>query len=256
MPHRNQVDCFYLNMMYWKFLGIYPDGSNWKYYRYYSLFMICTFAVVYVGLCSINLFFLPRHLDIFIEEMIFFFTLIAASSKAITFYWMKPEINKILQELDIDIFHPHTDNESQIIEAATKFNKTYWKIVAVVSYTSNLTHILSPLIAHIIFSAELELPVCSYSFLSENFKSTFIYPLYFYQSFGMHIIMLCNVNIDTFFLGLMILVIAQLDILDEILISIVPYVVLSSEITSSTVNENEVNMKLNKSVSHYDKVAK
>lgn len=260
-----QIDCFSLNMKFWRFLGILPKNDVSKYYSYYSLVFILFFVIFYDLLCTINFYFLPRHLDVFIEEMMFYFTEIAVTSKVLTFFFMRDKIVTILKTLESDVFQPNTDEGLKIIESAKKFNVRYWKIVAGVSFTSNLTHVLSPLFAHIFAHVDLELPVCSFSFLSDEFKAANIYLLYFYQSFGMHFHMLYNLNIDTFLLGVMIFSIAQLDILNEKLRTVTKETRTDHTLKSSRriVNNEEISnaniafvSKLNSIIKHYTKVWK
>lgn len=202
-------------MKFWTLLGIYPKNNNNKYYRFYSVIFITIFVIFYDLLFTINFYFLPRHLDVFIEEMIFYFTELAVTSKVLTFFFLRDKIVSILNTLESDLFQPNTDEGLKIIDSAMKFNVRYWMIVAGVSFTSNLTHILSPLFAHLLAHVDLELPIFSFSFLSEEFKASNIYLIYSYQSIGMHFHMLYNLNIDTFLLGIMIFTIAQLEILNE-----------------------------------------
>ncbi|XP_047528194.1 odorant receptor 43a-like [Vanessa atalanta] len=248
MPLVKQTDCFIRNMKYWKFLGIYPLEIKWKFYNWYSKIFVFAFIILYDGLSTLNFYFLERNLDHFIEEMIFYFTELAVMSKVLTFMIMREKIEEILKTLDSETFQSINETETVFIKNAMKFNVKYWKIVALVSYFSNFVHVSSPFIAHLFLPVPLVLPVSSYSFLSENFTETFIYPVYFYQSIGIHMNMLYNVNIDTFFLGLMILVIAQLEILEQKLMT-----VTNKHDSNYSIS---LNTHLNKSIIHFDEVAK
>nr|ARO76421.1 odorant receptor 15 [Conogethes punctiferalis] len=245
-----QIDCFDRNKKFWKFLGLYPDIDIWPYYHYYSIFFIFFVIILYDFLLSINFYFLPRQLDSFIEEMLFYFMELAVTSKVFTFFFQRGKISKALASLESDIFQPTTNEGVEIINKAKKFNVRYWKIVAVVSTTSNFTHVLTPFFVHLFLPVKLELPVCSYSFLSEDTIQRFVYPIFVYQGIGMHFHMWCNVNIDTFFLGVMIFAIAQLDILDIKLRS------LTDNIAEDTDVDKNLNLKLNEAINHYSEVVK
>ncbi|XP_038208040.1 odorant receptor 46a-like [Zerene cesonia] len=208
-----ELNCFKVNKMYWRILGIYPDTSKNFGLSVYSKAFLVIFIFGYNFLYTVNFFFIPRQLDIFIEQMILYLTILVVLSKVMCFIFMEKKIIKLLTILESDLFKTDNEMERQILRKANKFNVKSWKIYAIVSYISNLTHVSSPLIIHFLFSVKLEPPVCGYDFLSDDLKQAFIYPIYFYQSIGMHFHMLNNVNVDTFLLGLMIFLIAQLDIL-------------------------------------------
>lgn len=258
----NQTDCFKFNIKFWKFLGIWPTNSFGRYYKYYSRAFVMIFQIFYNVLFTINFYYLPRHLDVFIEEMIFYFTEVAVMSKVLTFFFMHDEIVEIFITLQSDIFQPSTDYGVKVIENAKKFNVGYWKFVAVISFTSCLTLLLTPVVAHLLTSVDLVLPVCSYSFLSDEIKKKIIYPLYIYQSFGLFFHMLYNINTDTFFLGIIIFTIAQLEILEDKFHNITDE--LKSEETGerntncrTIVNDdNALISKLNEAIIHYDEVNK
>lgn len=258
----NQTDCFNFNIKFWKFLGIWPANSFSRYYKYYSRGFVMTFQIFYNLLFTINFYYLPRHLDTFIEETIFYFTEIAVMSKVLTFYFMHDKIIEIFIKLQCDIFQPTTDNGMKVIENATKFIVRYRKIFTVVSFTSSVALLLTPIIAHLLMSVDLVLPICSYSFLSEEIKKNFIYPIYLYQSIGMLFHMLYNMNIDTFFLGVLIFIIAQLEILAEKLRNITDELHLKKtdetnrQCETIANDDKELIWRLNKAIIHYDEVSK
>ncbi|XP_045528016.1 odorant receptor 46a-like isoform X2 [Pieris brassicae] len=170
---------------------------------------------------------------------------------------MREKITQLLSILKSDLFQPENEKERHILYKANKFIITYWRIVAVVSFTSNITHVTSPLLLHLIFGAPLSPPVCSYSFLPENTTHTFIYPIYFYQTIGIHFHMLNNVNVDTFILGLMILVMAQLDILAVKLENVTNMPsAINHDRSQCTDAERNLILKLNSSLERYNEVTK
>ncbi|XP_041975276.1 odorant receptor 46a-like [Aricia agestis] len=250
-----QIDCFSRNMKFWVFLGVSPNKNLHRYYYHYSVAFILAFVIMYDFLAVINFYFIPRNIDQFIGDMLFTFTEFSVMSKVLTLFFLKDKIVETFETLEGDVFQPDTEKGQRIVEAAKKFNIRYWKIVAIVSFTSNLTHMSSPMLAHIFASAKLEFPVSSYSFLSENLFATFQYPIYIYQCLGIHFQVLYNLNIDTFFLGLMIFVIAQLEILEEKLTDTA--VAIGSTTDKNTRNEVEQKSiaNLNKAIDHYQAVS-
>lgn len=263
MNQLKQIDCFNINIKFWKVLAIWPSSDMHRFYKYYYKAFVAFFVFLCNFLFTINFYYLPRHLDLFVEEMIFYFTELAVTSKVLTFILMHDKIVMILNTLESKMFQPETEEGLKIIDEAKKFIVRYWKIVAVVSVTSNLTHILSPFITHLFLPVQLNLPVCSYSFLSENTTQAFIYPLYWYQALSMHFHMLCNVNIDTFILGVLILAISQLDILDNKLRRVTEKerhtgerVVVGEVSAAVAVEYDESMIKLKESMVHFDELGK
>nr|QIJ45821.1 olfactory receptor [Glyphodes pyloalis] len=245
-----QIDCFNNNQKFWKILGLCPENDVWPYYNYYSTFLILIAVILYDSLLTVNFFFLPRQLDIFIEEMLFYFMELAVTSKVFTFFFQRYKIKQILSTLESEIFQPSTDEGYDIINKAKKFNVRFWKTVTAVSITSHFTHVFGSFFVNLFLSVKLELPICSYSFLSEDTLQKWFYPLFFYQVLGMHIHMWCNVNIDTFFLGVMIFVIAQLDILD------IELKRLTNNVHDDLDGDKILNNRLNEAVNHYCELVK
>ncbi|XP_030029449.2 odorant receptor 2a [Manduca sexta] len=254
----HQIDCFAINMKFFKLLGICIRNYPFRFYNVYSIMLIFTFIIFYDLLCTINLLYLPVQLDLIIEELVFYFTELAAISKVLTFVFFRDKLAKILDALEDPMFQAANGREQKIIDGAKRFNKRYWKIVATVSLTSHATHILSPIVEHLFLSVPLQLPTCRYSFLSENTIQQFIYPLYLYQTLGMHCHLWFNANIDSFFLGLMILIIAQLQILD-LRLRTVTDVKKNDDIGQANTSEARANYsltQLNKCIVHFDEVGK
>ncbi|XP_063616830.1 odorant receptor 2a-like [Cydia splendana] len=247
-----QIDCFKVNMKCWKLLAIWPPNDKHSYYRYYQMFFT-TFILLNNLLATINFIFLPRQLDMFIDEMIFYFTELAVTSKLLTFIFMREKILKILSILESDMFQPESENGLKAIDKAKKFNVRYFKIVAVVSATAHISHIVPPILLHFILHVKLELLVCNFSFLSDDTKQKFIYPLYEFQALYMHSQVVCNISIDTFVLGILIYAIAQLDILDDNLRRVTDKneIVTRADDSIQRAEKENALKKLNDSIIHY-----
>ncbi|KAI5635725.1 7tm odorant receptor domain-containing protein [Phthorimaea operculella] len=253
-----QIDCFKINMKFWTIIGIWPGSWNPRFYKYYSRVIIGTFIIIYNLLFTINFYFVDKNLDSVVQEMIFYFTEVACTSKCFTFLIMHDEIVKMLSILESNIFQPVSQNGINIICNAKKLNIKYWKFITGTSVSCNIAHVIIPVIAHIFLSANLDLPVTSYSFLSDSFREKYNYLLYFYQSVGIHVVMWFNINIDTFILGVMILIIAQLDIIDEKLRNITDENKSSEELVNLSNEEKEIQFMsyFNECIIHYDEVGK
>ncbi|KAJ2951474.1 hypothetical protein O0L34_g13625 [Tuta absoluta] len=211
-----QTDCFRIHLKFLKYFGIWADQNDqFLYYKTYSRIFVFFFIIFYDFLLTVNLIFMEKQMDHIVEEAILYFTMISIVSKTFTFLILPDDIAKILSMLNEDIFKPKNEIERSIVVKAMKMNEFCWKMFAGFSVTSNLSHALVPFILHVFLGQELFLPVCSYDFLTEETIQRYIYPIYFYQIIGIHINMWYNVNIDSFFLGLMNLAIAQVDILND-----------------------------------------
>ncbi|XP_063548840.1 odorant receptor 4-like isoform X2 [Cydia strobilella] len=121
-----QIDCFKVNMKFWKLLAVWPPNDMQSYYRYYQMFFTA-FILLNNLLATVNFIFLPRQLDMFIDEMIFYFSEIAVTSKFLTFLFMRKKILMILSMLESDMFQPESENGLKAIDKAKKFNPAPWQ---------------------------------------------------------------------------------------------------------------------------------
>lgn len=256
-----QIDCFNKQIKIWKLLAIWP--SNYTSYNFnfiYPLIFLSFFVGLYNSLYSINFYFLPRQLVVFAGELVLYFTNVSVISKVLTFVCFRKKIRKILETLESDMFNPDDEESANIIKKAKMFTIRFWKVVAVVSVTSNTAHVFVPLILHLCFGLPLDLPVCSYSFLSDDTKQRFIYALCLYQGIGMHFHMHYNLNTDSFLMGLMILTIAQLRVLDAKLRNVTCYreTAKTAGVGQRQSSEREANLELalKNCVIHYGEISK
>ncbi|XP_032529094.2 odorant receptor 46a-like [Danaus plexippus] len=255
MKFLQQTDCFNNNLKFWMFLGIYPLEINFKLYKFYSKIFVFLFIFLYNCLLTINLYFLPSDLNVIIEDLVLYFTCLSIMSKVLTYFIRKESIRDILRFLDGDKFQPKNEKEMQIINAAKKFNEKYWKVVAILSYSSNITHVSTPIILHLIDSVPVVFPVSGYFFLSEDRRRENLYYIYLFQAVGIHFNMLYNINIDSFFIGLLILAIAQIDILDEKLKNIATNIWDADGMVNRDIDEICIR-KLNDCILHYNNISK
>lgn len=254
----HQIDCFKVHLTFLKILAIWPGDNPSRGYIYYSRIFLLIFVYIFLTLYSINFYFLPQQLEIFAEEMTFYFTDVTVFSKVIAFIFMRDKIRKMLHMLENEMFQSENSEEAEIIKNAKQNTLMYWKITAVMSVVANTAHVFAPFVSHLILPIELEFPACSYSFIPEKYKAKVLYPAYLYQGIGITCHMLYNVNFDTFLLGLMFLGIAQLDILDRKLRKVTDCKVdteIHGIIDKSADDRNAV-LAINQCIKRYDAVCK
>ncbi|XP_073945749.1 odorant receptor 30a-like [Choristoneura fumiferana] len=210
-----QSDSFKQNCFFWKVFGLWPGRTPNKYYKYFSFAYLMTTLAAYNALLTLNLYYTPRQIDLFIHEVIFYFTEIAISTKACMIIFKRKQIVSIFELLDCDEFKRNDSTGHQIVENHNSYYKLYYKIVFVVSHFTYLSQVLLPVIGMLIFKTSLDLPICEYYFLSEQYKDNYFTLIFVYQSVGMYGHMMYNVNIDTLIVGFMLLAIAQMKVLSH-----------------------------------------
>ncbi|KAL4716583.1 hypothetical protein ACJJTC_010247 [Scirpophaga incertulas] len=238
-----QIDCFTNTIYVWKFLGVWPKPNISFFYRQYSKYFIIFIIIIYEFLSTVNYYFLPKQLDIFINDMLFYFTNLAVASKALTLYFEKDKIINIMLVLESDIFQPDTWREFKILRDAKKLITRYRIFVVIISSICFIIYILVPLLIHFFLDVELILPVSSYSFLPDEMIKTYFYFLYCYQSVGILCHILFNLSTDIFVMGIMVLAIVQLDILNINLYNL-------------TMRLGDINKNLHQLIEHYKEVVR
>nr|AOE48059.1 putative odorant receptor OR54 [Athetis lepigone] len=252
-----QIDCFKIHLTILRILGVWPEENPSLCYIYLSRIFVFIFTVLYVVIYTVNFYFLPQQLEIFAEELIFYFSIIGALSKALAFIFLRDKFKKMLDMLESEVFQSDDPEEVKLIEKAKEKSMFYWKITAGLSVSANTANVFLPFVVHLIFSVKLEFPVCRYSFVPEQYEAIFLYPAYLYQSIGITSHMLYNVNIDTFLLGVMFLAMAQLDILDRKLRKVTDVCVNVNAPRGSVdraIDDQNAVLEIIKCIKHYDAV--
>nr|XP_021200412.2 odorant receptor 2a [Helicoverpa armigera] len=252
-----QIDCFDTHLKILRILGVWPHDNPSIYYIYFSRIFVFIFTVLYVVIYTMNFYFLPQQLEVFADELIFYFTNVGALSKALAFIFLRDKVKKMLFMLESEIFQSDDPEEIKLIKEGKEKSNFYWKITAGLSVSANTVNVCLPLLVHIIFSVELEFPVCRYSFIPEKYEAMFAYPAYFYQSIGITTHMLYNVNIDTFLLGVMFLAMTQLDILDRKLRKVTDVCINPDAARGSVdkfIDDQNAVLEIIKCIKHYDAI--
>ncbi|XP_026732015.1 odorant receptor 94a-like [Trichoplusia ni] len=255
----HQIDCLKVHLTFLNILAIWPGDNPSRCYVYYSRLFLLVFVVTFITLYTINFYFLPQQLEIFAEEMIFYFNDLTVLSKVLAFVFNLDKFREMLDILESETFQGDTPHEDKIIKKAKQNALLYWKITAGISIVANSANVVMPMVVHLIYSIDLEFPVCRYSFIPEKYMEIFLYPAYFYQSLGITSHMLYNVNCDTFLLGVMFLAIAQLDILDGKLQKVTDGSKKSGDgpwLYDNSDHDRRSFMEINKCIKHYDLVCK
>nr|AJE25872.1 olfactory receptor OR12 [Planotortrix excessana] len=210
-----QSDSFRHNCFFWKVFGIWPGRTPNKYYKYFSFTYLITTLVAYNALLTLNLYYTPRKIDLFIHEVIFYFTEIAVTTKVAMILLKRKQIVGIFELLDYEEFKGSDDTGRKIVETHNSNFKIYYKILSILCNFTYLSQVIYPVIGMLIFKTTLDLPICKYYFLSEETIDNFFTLIFIYQSFGMYGHMMYNVNIDTLIVGFMVLAIAQMKVLSH-----------------------------------------
>nr|AXY83384.1 putative odorant receptor 3 [Conopomorpha sinensis] len=250
MNRLNQTNCFSINFVFWKLLGVYPGEYAKHAYYVITKTILTIFVLFYSPVVTINFMYLPKQMDIVIEEIIFYVTEVTVTAKVISFILLKGKLCEILELLDDDLFQPKNNYEKNTITNAMNLTRRIWKINAITSYVSHLTHVLTPLAVHLFLDTKLVLPLCSYSFLSDETRERYIYLCYFYQVFGMHLQMTSNVNIDSFIWGVLVLIRGQLEIIDQKLEAVAD----TDEEQTNAEKNAKATENLNGCIDHYERV--
>ncbi|KAJ8735435.1 hypothetical protein PYW07_007055 [Mythimna separata] len=253
-----QIDCFKIHLTILRILGVWPTENPSPCYIYLSGLFVFIFTVLYVVIYTMNFYFLPQQLEIFAEELIFYFTNVGALSKALAFIFLRDKVKKMLEMLESDMFQSDNPEEIKLIQKAKEKSSFYWKITAGLSVSANTVNVFLPFVVHVVFNVKLEFPVCRYSFIPEKYEAIFLYPAYLYQSIGITSHMLYNVNIDTFLLGVMFLAMAQLDILDRKLRKVTDvcvHVNAPSGSIDKMIDDQNAVAEIIKCIKHYDAVS-
>nr|QZH55134.1 odorant receptor 38 [Achelura yunnanensis] len=241
------VNMFKLNKLAWKLFGIWPESSCSKLYS--SIFLFLT-LVLYNTLLTINLFFTPLQLDLLIREVIFSFTELAVTFKMLMILTKKEEIIAVFKIFDSQTFEAEDKHCKDIIDKHIKYFKIYWNTNAILSNFSYSAQVFFPLLTNFISGSIVELPICSYYFLNDEYKSKYFGVWYFYQSFGMYGHMMYNVTTDSFVAGTITMLIAQTKVLNYKLRNL--KVDKKHSLKETHVQDKILITRLKKYLKHYD----
>ncbi|XP_072937136.1 odorant receptor 49b-like [Epargyreus clarus] len=209
-------DTFQMNFVCWKIFGIWPGKSSSKYYKFYSFFYVFIFFVIYNVILTVNLYYTPLEVDLIIEEAIYYFNEVAIMLKVATILIWREKILALFDILDCNPFKGKDEVSKEIIVRNIQRYKTCWKLYAVQSHFAVFLCCIVPVIMHFLpVEYQLKFPVSKYLLLSVETRDKYFGWLYSYQVSGLYGQMMYNVNIDSFFAGLLYLAITQMEVLDH-----------------------------------------
>ncbi|XP_026749142.1 odorant receptor 46a [Galleria mellonella] len=244
-----QSDIFKFNKFFWTFFALWPGNIPYKYYKYFSFIYITINFIIYNILLSINLIHTPRKVELLIPEMLFYFTEVTIAAKVLMMFVYRSKVKAILDLIDCDEFKGDDPETKSIIKKDNAIYKRGWVTYAILGNFGYSTLVILPLIASLIWKKKLELPICKYYFLPDEFRHKYFKYLHIYQSFGKYGHMMYNVNIDSFIAGLMLIAITQMKVLNYKLTNLKGN---ASSKEDRKELENAQIVKLNACLRHYD----
>ncbi|XP_013134595.1 PREDICTED: odorant receptor 13a-like [Papilio polytes] len=230
--------CAYMNLIRYATQRVFYSGGA----RYYSLSFVYISLFVYNLLLTLNLVYTPRKIEIFIREVVFYFTEIAVTGKVVMILMKRSDILNVLSDLDCEAFQGQDDISRVIIKLHITKYKLYWRIYALISNFAYFSQIFLPLVLYFIFNTRIELPICKYFFLNDYYVQKYFIYLFIYQSVGMYGHMTYNVNIDTLIAGFIFMAITQLRVLN--------YKLKHFKVSKSCTRNIEI-LKLKRLLKHY-----
>lgn len=198
-----------------KIFGVWKGRTPSKYYKYYTLVFLFFSWGFYNFLLTINLVYTPRSLELFLRELMFYFTEMPVTSKFLTVLLLRDEILEIFNFIDCDEFVGDYENKDGMLYKTNMGYRLVWKLYFVLSHVAFTCDIILPIVFDVIRGDKSELPICKYYFLSEEDRDSHFMYLFLYQSIGMYGHMFYNLNVDSFSAGLLAVAIVQMKILNK-----------------------------------------
>ncbi|XP_022117338.2 odorant receptor 42a-like [Pieris rapae] len=238
----NISDTFNINFICLKVFGVpWPGKTSSIYYKCYSSIYILVSLILYYLLIILNLFYTPRNIELLVREVLFCFSETVAAAKVVLIFLKRKTIVRAFRILNCTFFKGDDESQELVSKYIVKY-KTYWKLNAIMSNSAFFAKIFVPIMSYIVYG-KLELPIYNYYFLEKKTISRHFTFLWFYQAWGIYGHMMYNINIDSFIAGLILIIIAQIRIIDHDL----------RMLKSTSVDEEQL-AKLNKCLRHYEMV--
>ncbi|XP_026749143.2 odorant receptor 46a-like [Galleria mellonella] len=244
-----QSDIFNVNTFFWKVFALWPGNIPYKYYKYFSFVYLIINFIIYNILLSLNLIYTPKKVELLIPEMLFYFTEVTVAAKILMIFVYRNKIIAIFELINCNEFKGDNSDTKGIIKKDNLIYKRGWITLTLLGNFGFLSLVILPLIASLIWNRKLELPICKYYFLADEFRDKYFKYLHIYQSTAKYGHMMYNVNIDSFLAGLMLIAISQMKVLNYKLTNL-------KGNTSSREDRKELEnaqiSKLNACLRHYD----
>ncbi|XP_047023243.1 odorant receptor 59a-like [Helicoverpa zea] len=198
-----------------KIFGVWEGRTPSKYYKTFSFLFLFVSWFFYNFLLTLNLVYTPRSVELFLREVIFYFTEITVTSKFLTVLLLRDKILEAFSVIDSDEFVGDYENKDGILYRTNKGYSFCWKVYNVLALIAYTCDIIMPVVIDLIRGTKSVLPICNYYFLSEDFRDSHFVILYLYQSIGMYGHMMYNLNMDSLAWGLLAVGIAQIKVLNK-----------------------------------------
>lgn len=247
-------DCFKLNIFIWNIFGFWPGTTNSNCYKYYSATFLFIQLILFNFLLTINLIYTPLKIDLFINEIMFVFTGVAANAKILMILRKRVEILELFEYLDCNTFEGDDDIAKRSILKSLHQYQVFHRAYAFCAHVGFTAHVLVPFIKYLLGTKSVDFPGCKCYFLSDNFRDTYFVYLYIYQAFGIYVYLTTAINVDSFISGTILMAITQLKVINYQMSN---WKLNSTELTwEKDVQETIFISKLNESLRHYELVLK
>ncbi|XP_038208167.1 odorant receptor 4-like [Zerene cesonia] len=241
----NISDCFHMNFVCLKIFGLCFGNKPNKFYKCYSVIYLFITLPIYFSLLSLNLVFTPKMLEVLIYEFIYYFTEFSVLAKVFMVLRKRNELREMMNLLDCDAFKGDDDTSSAIVNRYVNQYKIYWKAYSILCHFAYISLSLASLIRFILHS-NIDLPVCKYYFLGDETLERYYVVFWLYQCIGIYGHMMYNINVDFLIIGLIMMAIAQVEVVHH---------EISSRVTEEGVrdgDETAVMTKLKEYLKHYE----
>nr|XP_049692746.1 odorant receptor 59a [Helicoverpa armigera] len=198
-----------------KIFGVWEGRTPSKYYKTFSFLFLFVSWFFYNFLLTLSLVYTPRSVELFLRELMFYFTEISIASKFLTVLLLRDKILEVFSVIDSDEFVGDYENKDGILYRTNKGYSFCWKVYNVLANIDYTCVIIMPVVIDLIRGTKSVLPICNYYFLSEDFRDSHFVILYLYQSIGMYGHMMYNLNMDSLAWGLLAVGIAQIKVLNK-----------------------------------------
>lgn len=241
-------DGFKSNVFCWKICALWIFEIKNKYYKYYAIPLLVVIFVGYNVLLTLNLIYTPRNLEKFIPELIFYFCEVQNVFKVYVVTIKSKQIKEVFNLLDSDIFIGDTQEHKAITQSYKFLYIKCFNIYCVMCHMAYI-HVALPFLIHLILGKNLDLPICNYYFLSDEFRENSFWLIWWYQAVSSYFHMFYNITIDTFISGLLLMGIAQFKALNSSLINIKE---TSLDHLNCMEKDDHLQKQLLKCLKHYD----
>ncbi|KAJ8735437.1 hypothetical protein PYW07_007057 [Mythimna separata] len=213
----DQSNIFHNNFTFYKIFGIWSGSPPWKYYKYYSFVYLFVTFISFNLLLTLNLFYIPQKIELYIGEGVFYFTEITIATKICTILFMHDKLIVAIKLIDCDEFVGDYENKDGILYKTNVGYRLGWKMYTILSNVVYVFDVIVPIFFNLVRGTRPKFPVSNYYFLSDEQRESGVlfWFIYSYQGIGIYGHMMYNVSVDSLIAGLVVIAIAQLRLLNK-----------------------------------------